>query len=218
MYRENKAKGKTGTALSKLLSLAPSHAILVDPDSEHEREIPAEFIQANDLLKVLPGSKIPTDGIVVHGSSSVDESLVTGEPIGVKKTVDESVIGGTVNGNGCLIVRATRVGSDTTLSQIVRLVNEAQTAKAPIQAIADRIAGFFVPAVIATGALTFTAWMLLLLCMEHVTRGWAFPDGLEPGDWTSDLFIALNFAISVIVVACPCGMCARGVPLLMPVI
>jgi Cu+-exporting ATPase len=155
---------------------------------------------------VVPGAKIPTDGVVVFGSTSVDESLVTGEPLGVKKTLDDSVIGGTVNGNGLIHIKATRVGADTTLAQIVRLVNEAQTGKAPIQAIADRIAGYFVPGVIILGILTLVGWLLLLGCMSHITAGWSFPDNMIPTDFISDFVIALNFAISVIVVACPCGI------------
>ncbi|KAJ3215984.1 serine/threonine protein kinase Ran1 [Clydaea vesicula] len=212
-WLENKAKGKTSSALSKLLTLAPAHAYLLKLDEStgimSEKEIPSEFIQAEDLLKVFPGERIPTDGIIEFGNSSIDESLVTGEPVPVKKSLGDTVIGGTVNGTGLLHIRATRVGSDTTLSQIVKLVGEAQTAKAPIQAFADKISGYFVPAVVLTGLITFLVWWIILSCMnEHIMmQQWSFPGNLKLHTGSlSVIFIALNFGMSVIVVACPCAL------------
>lgn len=124
----------------------------------------------------------------------------------MKKAVGDALIGGTVNGQGVLFMKATRVGSDTTLAQIVKLVNEAQSAKAPIQAIADRIAGIFVPAVVFFGLTTFAVWLTLLGAMSDKMSDWGFPNGMELGGSSTHFFIALNFAISVIVVACPCAL------------
>ncbi|KAJ3074640.1 hypothetical protein HK102_005749, partial [Quaeritorhiza haematococci] len=210
-YLENVAKGKTSSALSKLISLAPTNAVLlkVDPATGGmtERTIPSEYIQRGDLLKVVPGERIPADGTVEFGRSTVDESLVTGEPIPVSKKKGDTVIGGTVNGAGMFHMRATKVGSDTTLSQIIKLVNEAQTSKAPIQAIADTVAGYFVPAVIGLGLFTFFAWLILLSCMpESVLSDKSTLLGRMFHKDASIFFVALNFCISVIVVACPCAL------------
>ncbi|KAJ3026059.1 hypothetical protein HDV00_012197 [Rhizophlyctis rosea] len=201
-YLENMAKGKTSTALSKLISLAPTTATLLSPDEKTggytERSIPSEFIKAGDLLKVFPGERVPTDGVVEFGGSDVDESLVTGEPVPVKKKVGDSVIGGTVNGTGMMHVRAVRVGAETTLAQIVKLVNDAQTSKAPIQDIADRVAGWFVPGVICLGVLTFLMWSVVLNVGHWIPPGFS--------EDSSVFYVCLNMCISVIVVACPCAL------------
>ncbi|KAJ3174984.1 ATPase Cu transporting protein 7B [Geranomyces variabilis] len=201
-YLENLAKGKTSSALSKLMSLAPTNALLLSLHTEtgeiSEKNIPSEYVQAGDLLKIVPGERVPADGVVEFGSTQIDESLVTGEPLPVGKRIGDSVIGGTVNGSGVIHMRAVRVGADTTLSQIVKLVNDAQTSKAPIQDIADTVAGYFVPGVILLGAATFLAWLAIL----NVTtwRPSSFPEG------SSVFFICLSMSISVIVVACPCAL------------
>ncbi|TPX38508.1 hypothetical protein SeMB42_g06698 [Synchytrium endobioticum] len=199
-YLENLAKGRTGTALSKLMQLAPSTATLLETlgNQTTDRKIPVEFIKVNDLLRVVPGDRIPADGIVESGSSEVDESLVTGEPMPVPKKLADPVIGGTVNGSGSFVMRAKRVGADTALSQIVKLVNDAQISKAPIQTMADAVAAYFVPAVIILGCLTFVAWLCILVKVGQ-------PPPAFPSD-SSYLYVCLNLAISVIVVACPCAL------------
>lgn len=213
-YLENLAKGQTSNAMSKLMSLTPSNATLIklNPSSSgskvtilEEKKIPSELVQINDYLKIVPGDKIPTDGQVFSGQSSVDESMITGESDAVTKRVGDTVIGGTVNGLGTFIMRATRVGSDTALSQIVRLVEDAQVSKAPIQGFTDRVAGVFVPVVLCLGAFTLIIWTLLVGCLG-VDR---MPSLLQHemkemnGDW---FFVCLKICISVIIVACPCAL------------
>ncbi|KAI8614724.1 hypothetical protein BC830DRAFT_1257047 [Chytriomyces sp. MP71] len=200
-YLENLAKGKTSTALSKLMSLAPSHAVLLTVDKgtgavSGERKIATELIQPGDLIKIVPGERIAADGVVVFGSSSVDESLVTGESRAVSKKLSDSLIAGTINGTGMMHMRATRVGTDTTLSQILKLVSDAQTSKAPIQDLADQVASVFVPGVIALGLATFLFWSMVFLCTDFVPAGFG-------GDRA---FLAVKMGISVIVVACPCAL------------
>ncbi|KAJ3258293.1 ATPase Cu transporting protein 7B [Boothiomyces macroporosus] len=200
-YIENRAKAKTSSALSTLISLAPSFATLVEMDSAQQittKQIPSEFIKIGDLLKILPGERIPCDGTIESGESSVDESVVTGEPLPVEKSVGSKAIAGTVNGTGALMVRAERVGGDTTLSQIVKLVSGAQASKAPIQAVADKIAGVFVPVIIALALFTFFTWLIVI-----ETTGWIPPS--FPKD-SNTLFVCLSMCISVIVVACPCAL------------
>ncbi|KAI8896426.1 hypothetical protein BC833DRAFT_597531 [Globomyces pollinis-pini] len=201
-YIENRAKAKTSSALAELIQLAPTKANLLELDVKTNvlvgREIPSEYIKVGDLLKIMPGERIPCDGIIEFGSSNIDESLVTGEPLPLQKSCNDKVISGTVNGSGALHVRAERVGSDTTLSQIVKLVTGAQASKAPIQATADKVAGVFVPTVITLGLLTFFVWMVILC-----TTGWI------PKSFPSDsnyVFVCLSMCISVIVVACPCAL------------
>ncbi|KAJ3229574.1 serine/threonine protein kinase Ran1 [Chytriomyces hyalinus] len=200
-YLENLAKGKTSTALSKLMSLAPSHAVLLTVDKSTglvsgERKIATELIQPGDLIKIVPGERIAADGVVVFGSSHVDESLVTGESRTVSKKLDDPVIAGTINTTGMLHMRATRVGTDTTLSQILKLVSDAQTSKAPIQDLADQVASIFVPGVIALGCATFAFWTMVFMCTDFVPVG-----------YTGDrFFLAVKMGISVIVVACPCAL------------
>ncbi|KAI8812063.1 E1-E2 ATPase-domain-containing protein [Cladochytrium replicatum] len=202
-YLENLAKAKTSSALSQLVSLSPTFAVLIESDRttklQTERKIPSEYVQVGDLLKVVPGDRIPTDGVVEYGTSAVDESLVTGEPVAVSKEPGSQVIGGTVNGMGMLHVRAKRVGADTALAQIIKLVNEAQTSKAPIQNMADIVAGYFVPGVIFLSLLTFAVWMVILMCMHPY-----MPSPFEQD--SSPLMVCLYLCISVVVVACPCAL------------
>ncbi|EFA81786.1 P-type ATPase [Heterostelium album PN500] len=201
-YLEIIAKGKTSDAIKKLMSLQATKAILLGTDGNgnilEEREIDIELVQRGDILKVLPGSKIPTDGIVVSGVSSVDESIITGESMPATKQANDKVIGGTVNQKGVLHVRATRVGGDTSLSQIIRLVERAQTERAPIQSLADKISGVFVPAVVSLGLLTFFVWI-------GIGASGAIDKIIENANSTVFQF-ALRNAISVIVIACPCAL------------
>ncbi|XP_057735189.1 copper-transporting ATPase HMA4-like [Arachis stenosperma] len=201
-YLENLAKGKTSDALGKLTQLVPDKAYLVDMDADEnvisETEIDTQLIQKRDILKIVPGAKIPIDGVVIKGQSYVNESMITGEAKPVDKSPGDKVIGGTINENGCLLIKATHVGSDTALSQIVQLVETAQLAKAPVQKLADHISRVFVPLVVVAAFLT---WM-----------GWFVPGevGLYPRHWIPKAMnafeLALQFAISVLVVACPCAL------------
>jgi Cu+-exporting ATPase len=209
-YLENKAKGKSSSALSKLMSLTPSTALMVIVDENNvvltEKKIPSELISEGDLLKLLPGDKVPADGEIYSGSTTVDESMVTGEVDAVAKNVGDTVIGGTVNGLGTFIMKATRVGADTALSQIVKLVEDAQVSKAPIQGFADQVAGYFVPTVVLLGLGTLVVWSVLVktLGIEQL------PASLQKeiansgdGGW---FFVCLKLCISVIIVACPCAL------------
>ena len=182
---ELRARSRTGTALKALLGLAPKTARLVRDDGT-EIDIPLEHVHPGDRLRVRPGEKIPVDGVVLEGTSSVDESIVTGEPIPVEKNEGSRVTGGTVNGTGGFQMRAERVGSDTLLAQIVRMVSEAQRSRAPIQRLADAVASYFVPAVISVAVITFLLWGLL---------------GPEPR-----LAYALVNAVAVLIIACPCAL------------
>lgn len=200
-YLENSAKGKTSAALSKLLSLAPSQAtIYTDPTQRTStRKVPTELLQTDDVVAVVPGDKIPADGIVLLGNSEVDESMVTGEAMPVSKQPGDTVLTGTINGSGALDFRVSRAGHDTALSQIVRLVQDAQTSKAPIQAFADVVAGYFVPTVVTLGLLTLVAW----LCITSF--GWMSPLPHVFSDGPH-FMVCLKICISVIVVACPCAL------------
>jgi len=199
-YLENKAKGQTSVALSRLMSLTPSMAIVINQETHEEKKIPTELLQADDIVLLKPGSKIPADGIAISGQSFVDESMVTGEVMPVQKSVGSTLIGGTVNGSGKMEYRITRAGRDTQLAQIVQLVQEAQTSRAPIQRLADHIAGYFVPLVIILGAFTFVAWMFL----SHVLK--TPPPIFVEGHHGGKLMVCLQLCISVIVVACPCAL------------
>lgn len=201
-YLEIVAKGKTSDALAKLSELAPDTACLVTIDGSgnisSEIEISTQLIQRNDLFKIIPGAKVPVDGIVIDGQSYVNESMITGEAKPVAKRSGDKVIGGTLNENGCIIVKATHVGSETALSQIVQLVEAAQLTRAPVQKLADQISRFFVPTVVAAAFITWLAWFITGVA------------GLYPKHWipkAMDKFeLALQFGISVVVVACPCAL------------
>jgi len=182
---ELRARSKTSRAIKALLGLAPKTARLIRDDGA-EVDVPLERVKPGDRLRVRPGEKIPVDGIVLEGTTSVDESMITGEPIPVEKTNGSQVTGGTVNGTGSIIMRAERVGSDTLLAQIVRMVAEAQRSRAPIQKLADVVAGYFVPAVVLIAVLTFIVWALF---------------GPEPA-----MAYALVNAVAVLIIACPCAL------------
>ncbi|KAG5634509.1 hypothetical protein H0H81_001702 [Sphagnurus paluster] len=202
-YLENKAKGKTSAALTDLMSLAPSMATIYTdaPACTQEKKIATELVEVGDMVKLVPGDKVPADGTVVKGSSSVDESAITGEAVPVLKQIGDIVIGGTVNGLGTFDMVVTRAGKDTALSQIVRLVEEAQTSKAPIQAFADRVAGYFVPTVVSLAAITFIVWGLVSSFMDDDNLPKMFHR-----HGASKLAVCLQMCISVVVVACPCAL------------
>lgn len=202
-YLENHAKGRTSAALTDLMSLAPSMATIYTdaPACSQEKRIPTELVQVGDIVKLVPGDKVPADGTVLKGTSSIDESAVTGEPLPVLKQAGDSVIGGTVNGLGTFDMTVTRAGKDTALAQIVKLVEDAQTSKAPIQAFADKIAGYFVPAVISLAVFTFAGWMLL----SHFINDDSLPEMFHHHG-ASKLAVCLQLCISVVVVACPCAL------------
>ena len=182
---ELRARDGTGKAIRALLDLAAKTARIIR-DNGKEEEIPLEDVQVGDRLRVRPGDKVPVDGRVIDGRSSIDESMITGEPIPVEKVAGETVTGATINGTGSLVIEATRVGADTMLSQIVEMVSNAQRSRAPIQKYADRVAGFFVPAVIAIAVLAFIGWAI-----------W----GPDPA-----LSYALISAVAVLIIACPCAL------------
>ncbi|MCJ1287814.1 hypothetical protein MMC26_007166 [Xylographa opegraphella] len=228
-YLENRAKGQTSKALSRLMSLAPSMAtIYADPiaavkaaeswessivpekkeshdigatnNAAEERVIPTELIELGDVVILRPGDKIPADGTVTRGQSHVDESMVTGEAMPIMKSKGSLLMAGTVNGAGRLDFKVTRAGKDTQLSQIVKLVQEAQTSRAPIQRIADKVAGYFVPIIIALGVFTFTTWMILSHALSYPPKVFLQP---ESG---GRLMVCVKLCISVIVFACPCAL------------
>ena len=181
-YLEARAKGSTSEAIRTLLQLKPEFAIVITEGGE--QSVPADEVRVGDMVLVRPGSKIPVDGLVAEGQSAVDESLLTGEAVPVDKQPGDEVIGATINREGLLKIKATKVGADTTLAQIIRLVDMAQTSKAPIQRFADRAASYFVPGVVAAALLTFAAWTFL---------------GLPSND-------VLLRTIAVLVIACPCAL------------
>ena len=202
-YLENLAKGKTSAALTDLMSLTPSSATLMDEtNGGEERKVPTEWVQVGDLVKVNPGERIAADGEVVAGSSSIDESMVTGEALPALKVVGDHVIGGTVNGLGSIDIRITRAGADTALAQIVKMVEDAQTTKAPIQEFADRVAGVFVPVVVSLSLATFIGWMVLSCWVMELT---SLPMVFR-AEGSTTLSTCVKLAISVVVVACPCAL------------
>jgi len=182
---ELRARSRTSAAIKMLLGLAPKTARILRADGREE-DIPLEQVEPGDRLRVRPGEKVPVDGVVVEGASSVDESMVTGEPIPAEKHARDRVIGATVNGTGSLVMQAERVGTDTLLAQIVRMVSEAQRSRAPIQKLVDVVSSYFVPAVVAAAVLTLIAWGL-----------W----GPEPR-----LAHAIINAVAVLIIACPCAL------------
>ena len=209
-YLENRAKGQTSAALSRLMSLTPSAATIYVPSQDpkkpnEERTIPTELLQKDDIVIIRPGDKVPADGIVVAGETYIDESMVTGEPMPALKQEHDLVIGGTVNGFGRIDFRVLKAGKDTQLSQIVRMVRDAQVSKTEVQRFADVAAGFFVPFVLGMGVLTFIIWMVL----SHVLPSGDLPMMFEmegSSDETNKVMTCLQLCISVIVVACPCAL------------
>ncbi|KAA8915631.1 hypothetical protein TRICI_002212 [Trichomonascus ciferrii] len=196
-YLENKAKGQTSAALSRLISLVPSTATIYDGDNA-EKVISSDLIQTGDVVILRPGEKVPADGVVVSGSSYMSESLITGEALPIAKKPGDQIIGGSVNGPGRIDFRVTRAGGDTKLSQIVRLVQDAQTSRAPVQRFADFLSGYFVPTVIMLGLGTFAIWMVI----AHVYN--PLPSVFGKGE--GSFMVCLRLCISVIVVACPCAL------------
>ncbi len=182
---ELRARSRTGAALRELLALAPKTARRVEPGGQ-EQDVALETLRAGDQLRIRPGEKVPVDSVVLDGTSRVDESMISGEPVPVAKRAGERVIGGTVNGAGSLLVRAERVGASTLLSRIVSMVQDAQRTRAPMQRLVDRVSSYFVPGVVAVSALTFGVW-------------WMF--GPEPR-----LSRAVINAVAVLIVACPCAL------------
>ncbi|XP_042039194.1 probable copper-transporting ATPase HMA5 [Salvia splendens] len=196
-YLEVVAKGKTSEAIEKLMDLSPETATLMTAEGEEE-EIDSRLVQKNDVLKIVPGAKVACDGVIVWGRSHVSESMITGESRPVAKGKGDAVIGGTLNANGVLHVRATKVGSESALAQIVRLVESAQLARAPVQKFADLISKFFVPLVIVASISTWFGWF-----WAGKLKG--YPESWIPG--SMDGFeLALEFGISVMVIACPCAL------------
>ena len=182
---ELRARSQTSSAIKALLGLAPKTARLVHDDGREE-DVPMDRVQAGDRLRVRPGEKVPVDGVVLEGETSIDESMVTGEPIPVEKVKGSKITGGTVNGTGSVVMQAQRVGSETLLSQIVRMVSEAQRTRAPIQRLADIVSAYFVLAVLVVAAVTFVVWALL---------------GPEPR-----MAYAIVNAVAVLIIACPCAL------------
>jgi Cu+-exporting ATPase len=182
---ELRARSRTSTAIRALLDLSPKAARLVNPDGT-EKDVPLERVKPGDRLRVRPGEKVPVDGVVLEGRSSVDESMITGESMPVEKSTGSKLIGATINGTGSFVMRAERVGSETLLARIVQLVGQAQRSRAPIQRLADRVSAWFVPTVVAVSVVTFVAWYLL---------------GPQPR-----LAHALVNAVAVLIIACPCAL------------
>jgi Cu+-exporting ATPase len=182
---ELRARSQTSSAIKALLGLSPKTARMIFPDGREE-DVPLDQVKPGDRLRVRPGEKVPVDGVVLDGTTAVDESMITGEPIPVEKTQGSKVTGGTVNGTGGFTMTAQRVGSETLLAQIVRMVSEAQRSRAPIQKLADLVAGYFVPAVVLTAVLTFIVWSIV---------------GPEPR-----MAYGLLNAVAVLIIACPCAL------------
>ncbi|MFP6614935.1 MAG: heavy metal translocating P-type ATPase, partial [Candidatus Hydrogenedentota bacterium] len=203
-YIEARAKGKASQAIRQLLELGAKSAMVLRDGAEVE--VPTDELQVGDVMVVRPGGKIPTDGVVLTGNSAVDESMATGESMPVEKKPGDEVIGSTINTTGILNVRATKVGADTFLAQVVRIVQEAQGAKVPIQAVADRVTSVFVPIIVVIALLTFGSWMIFsepLLALSSKFAPylpWIQVEGASTGS------LALFAAISVLVIACPCAM------------
>uniref|UniRef100_A0A8C1SLX4 P-type Cu(+) transporter n=1 Tax=Cyprinus carpio TaxID=7962 RepID=A0A8C1SLX4_CYPCA len=209
-WLEQIAKSKTSEALSKLMSLQATEATVVtlkdDMSVLSEEQVDVELVQRGDVVKVVPGGKFPVDGRVIEGHSMADESLITGEAMPVTKRPGSSVIAGSINQNGSLLIKATHVGTDTTLSQIVRLVEEAQTSKAPIQQFADKISGYFVPFIIVVSFLTLVAWILIGFVNFPLVEKY-FP-GYDKSISEAEAVIRFAFqaSITVLCIACPCSL------------
>lgn len=181
-YLEQNAKNRTGGAIKQLMALQAKTATVIRDGVEIV--LPTEEVLLNDLVRVKPGEQVPVDGVIMEGSTSLDESMLTGESLPVEKNVEDKVYGGTVNANGSIVIKATQIGSETALSRIIRMVEEAQGSKAPIQAVADKISGIFVPVVLVIAALTLVI----------------------TGIWTGNWELALIHSVSVLVIACPCAL------------
>ncbi|RVC57463.1 YHS domain-containing protein, partial [Mesorhizobium sp. M00.F.Ca.ET.038.03.1.1] len=182
---ELRARERTGSAIRALLDLAPKTARLIGAGGS-EKDVPLDSVQTGDQLRIRPGDAVPVDGTVLEGRSAIDESMITGEPLPVEKTEGSALTGGTLNKNGSLVMRADKVGAETTLSRIVEMVAKAQRSRAPIQGLADRVSFYFVPAVVLVAIIAFVAWALL---------------GPEPS-----LIFAIVSAVSVLIIACPCAL------------
>lgn len=178
---ELRARSQTGQAIRRLIGLNPKTAQLI-LDDKSEKTISLQDIRIGNLLRIRPGEKIPTDGVVIEGISSVDESMISGEPMAVEKTVGSKVVGGTLNKLGTVVIKAERIGGDTLLSQIIHLVSTAQRSRAPIQSLADKVSSYFVPGVLVVAAITFFGWL------------------------TQDLTHAIVNSVSVLIIACPCAL------------
>src|SRR5262249_17467267 len=183
---ELRARRRTGQAVRELLDLTPKTARLVMPDGG-AADVPLDLIQVGARLRVRPGEKVPVDGVVREGTSNVDESMLSGEPEPVLKTVGEHVSAGTINGTGALLMEAVRVGAETLLAQIVRLVAEAQRSRAPVQRVVDHVSAVFVPAVLIVSVMTFVVWALL-------------------GPAQNRVGIGMLHAVAVLIIACPCAL------------
>src|SRR5213079_3159187 len=183
-WLEARARGRTSEAIRRLMTLAPRTARVIRDGTE--ADVPTADVRVGDFVRIRPGERMPVDGVVTEGASTVDESMLTGESLPIEKAPESRVFAGTVNRTGSFVFRAARVGSETTLARIIQLVAEAQGSRAPIQRLADRVAGVFVPIVLVIAALTFIAW-------------WLF--GPEPAG-----LLALANAVAVLVIACPCAM------------
>jgi Cu+-exporting ATPase len=181
---ELRARKRTGAAMRELMNLAPMTALIVRPDGDHE--VPLAEVAVGDILRVRPGTSVPTDGLVTEGHGSVDESMISGEPVPVEKNVGDAVTGATINHSGAFLMQATKVGDETVLSQILKLVTDAQRSRAPIQRLADSVAGYFVPVVVSVAIIAFLVWAFF---------------GPEPR-----LAFALVNAVAVLIIACPCAL------------
>ncbi len=201
-YVEETAKGRASQAIRKLLELGAKTARVLRDGQEIE--IPIEEVQVGDIMVVRPGEKIPTDGVIIEGESAVDESMATGESMPVNKHPGDEVIGATVNQEGLLKVKATKVGKDTFLAQVIKLVEECQGSKVPIQEFADRVTGVFVPVVIGIAVLTFVAWLIFPDTMRVLVQAGSFLPWVNPD--LSVITLAIVSTVAVLVIACPCAL------------